>query len=220
MSFMRYERPHQCRVNTCFLFAHGAGANMDSDFMEAIAQGLLREGVAVCRIEFDYMAQRRNGASKRPPPSMDVVVAELRDAYNAIRMHSPCVVGGKSMGGRVATLLAAKMPVNGVICLGYPFHPPKKPDKLRVAHFPDLATKNTPALFVQGERDPFGSRDDVVQYRLPEIFGNNLSFQWVDDGDHDFKPRKRSGVTLEDNINVTIAAIVSYLVKLEVNIHA
>ena len=96
------------------------------------------------------------------------------------------VIGGKSMGGRMASLLAAEDGARGLVCLGYPFHPPGKPDRTRVEHLAGLAV---PALIVQGTRDPFGTTTDVAGYRLSPA----VSIAWIDDGDHDLKPRRSSG---------------------------
>src|ERR1700683_2872759 len=102
------------------------------------------------------------------------------------------VIGGKSMGGRIASLVADDAGVDGLVCLGFPFHPVGKPDKLRVEH---LGKIKTPTLIVQGERDPFGSREEVAGYKLSAA----VRIEWLVDGDHSFKPRKSSGRTEERN---------------------
>jgi uncharacterized protein len=117
------------------------------------------------------------------------------------------VIGGKSMGGRIASLVADEAGVAGLVCLGYPFHPVGKPDRLRVEH---LAAINTPTLIVQGERDPFGSREEVGGYKL----ARKLRVKWIDDGDHSFKPRKASGRTEAGNCVVAVKAVVAFVESL------
>jgi predicted alpha/beta-hydrolase family hydrolase len=171
--------------------AHGAGAPMDSPFMNEIAQGIAAGGFRVARFEFPYMHARREGG-KSGPPDREAVLREVW--LDAIRELGPerLVVGGKSLGGRIASLVADEAGVRGLLCLGYPFHPPGKPDRLRTAHLRDLAT---PALILQGTRDPFGSPDEVGGYRL----GRSIRVVWVPDGDHSFKPRAKSGRTEGEN---------------------
>jgi predicted alpha/beta-hydrolase family hydrolase len=187
------------------LLAHGAGAPMDSAAMTAIAQALAAEGLRVVRFEFPYMAARRQGARK-PPPRAETLVEAYRDAVAALAAGGPLVVGGKSMGGRVASLLADELHAAGLaaglLCLGYPFHPPAQPGKLRTAHLETLAT---PTLIVQGTRDPFGTREEVAAYRLSPA----IDILWMEDGDHDLKPRKSvSGFTAADH-RATMAGAVS-----------
>lgn len=171
-----------------FLFAHGAGATMEAPFMEVVAEGLAMRGVRVVRFEFDYMAARRRGGPKRPPPKMDILQLEYRAAVAELTCHGPLVIGGKSMGGRVASLIAddllAAGAIDGLLCLGYPFHPQGKPEKLRTAHLADLTV---PTLICHGTRDPFGTEEEVAGYALSE----RVDLFWVADGDHDLKPRKR-----------------------------
>ncbi|WP_406827539.1 alpha/beta fold hydrolase [Microbulbifer sp. ARAS458-1] len=180
---------------TWFLFAHGAGAPMDSDFMQAMAGLLVQRGVGVIRFEFPYMSERRLTGKRRPPNKMDVLQAffqEQIDRANAEFPGVPLVIGGKSMGGRVASMLAQKNvekgAIAGAVCLGYPFHPPGKPEKLRTDH---LRPMTCPLVIIQGSRDKLGSRDEVAEYPL----GSGIDLHWLEDGDHDFKPRKASGFT-------------------------
>ncbi|QFT55641.1 alpha/beta fold hydrolase [Microbulbifer sp. THAF38] len=175
-----------------FLFAHGAGAPMDSDFMQALAVGLCKQGIEVVRFEFPYMVQRRSGGSKRPPNTMPQLQECFEAQIERFAGDLPLFIGGKSMGGRVASLLADKSfeqgLIAGLICLGYPFHPQGKPDKLRTEHLLDSVC---PTLIVQGDRDPLGSREEVVTYGLSD----SIEIEWLADGDHDFKPRRASGYT-------------------------
>jgi Alpha/beta hydrolase domain len=108
------------------------------------------------------------------------------------------------MGGRIASLIADEVGVSGLVCLGYPFHPVSKPDKLRVEH---LRASKTPTLILQGERDPFGNRVEVVKYKLSP----SVKVTWVKDGDYSFKPRKSSGTTEEKNWRAAAAKIEAFL---------
>ena len=171
--------------------AHGAGAPMDSPFMDEIAKGIAEGGFRVARFEFPYMRARREGEKSGAPDREPV----LRESWlEAIRELGPdrLVIGGKSLGGRIASLVADAAGVRGLLCLGYPFHPPGKPDRLRTKHLAGLAT---PALVLQGERDPFGTPEEVAAYRL----ARSIRVVWVPDGDHSFKPRVRSGRTEAEN---------------------
>ncbi|SHG13109.1 hypothetical protein SAMN04487965_3358 [Microbulbifer donghaiensis] len=194
-----------------FLFAHGAGAPMDSDFMQAIAAGLCENGVEVVRFEFPYMAQRRTGGSKRPPNRMPELLECFREQIERVCERGdglPLFIGGKSMGGRAASLLAQEYAdrgvVAGLVCLGYPFHPRGKPDKLRTEHLLELSC---PTLVVQGSRDPLGNAEEVAGYGLPE----SVQLVWLEDGDHDFKPRGVSGMTREQHWQAAVAAVAQFL---------
>ena len=189
-------------AQTTILLAHGAGAPMDSASMEAVAQALAAEGLRVARFEFGYMAARREGR-RRPPPRAETLIPEYRQAVEALAPDTPLVIGGKSMGGRVASMLADEMHaagrIAGLLCLGYPFHPPERPEKLRTAHLEGL---ETPALICQGTRDAFGTRDEVEAYELSP----SIEFLWLEDGDHDLKPRRSiSEFTAADHLR-TVAA--------------
>ena len=178
--------------------AHGAGAAMDSAFMNAMAAGLAKRGYRVARFEFPYMAARRQG--KKGPPNREPVLRETWLAVVNELGNEHLVIGGKSMGGRIASLIADEAAVAGLVCLGYPFHPVGKSDQLRVKH---LHVIKAPTLILQGERDPFGSREEVSAYKLASI----LRIAWMKDGDHSLKPRKKSGVTEEENWNAAIEEI-------------
>jgi len=185
------------------LLAHGAGAPMDSPFMNEISTELAANGVDVFRFEFAYMAARRTG-SRKPPPRADRLTQEFIGALDKIETGKTLFIGGKSMGGRVASMVAEGLyqsrGIAGLICLGYPFHPPAKPATLRVS---DLETLTVPTLICQGTRDPFGTREQVEDYRLSEA----IDLLWLEDGDHDFKPRKTSGLTQTHNIRAATKAI-------------
>jgi uncharacterized protein len=189
------------------ILAHGAGAAMDSPFMDTIASGLARNGLRVARFEFPYMRARRKGSRRGAPDREPVLLDSWRAAVTAAGDRARLVVGGKSLGGRIASMVADEMKVRGLICLGYPFHPPGKPDRLRVAHLEDL---HTPALIIQGTRDPFGRIEEVGKYRLSPV----IEFCWMEDGDHSFKPRASSGRTERENLADAIAAATSFVDRL------
>jgi predicted alpha/beta-hydrolase family hydrolase len=173
--------------------AHGAGAPMNSPFMNEMAAGLAAAGLTVARFEFPYMAARRGGGPRRGPDRSPVLEASWLEAVAALGGGASFVVGGKSMGGRIASMIADRAGARGLLCLGYPFHPPGRPDQLRTAH---LGTLRTPALVIQGERDTFGTRAEVEGYALSAA----IRVRWLADGDHSFKPRARSGHTQAEHM--------------------
>lgn len=181
------------------LLAHGAGAAMDSPFMTAITSGLATLGWRVVRFEFPYMARQRETGRRQGPDRMPVLQEAFRQQVRLEKSEQPgrpLFIGGKSMGGRVASLLidelAARDGVRGCLCLGYPFHPPGKPLQLRTEH---LAALQTPTLILQGERDTFGRREEVETYNLsPQV-----QLSWIASGDHSFKPSKSSGLSEAEN---------------------
>jgi hypothetical protein len=191
------------RGRTTVILAHGAGTAMDTEFMDRFAGGLADHDLRVVRFEFPYMAERRRTGKRRPPDREPV----LRNTWCRVidwQSSDRVIIGGKSMGGRIASLIADEAGVAGLVCLGYPFHPAGKSAKLRIEH---LQTIETPTLIVQGERDPFGSFDEVRGYPLaPEI-----QICWLADGDHGFKPRKSSGRSLDDNIADALTSIATFV---------
>ena len=198
----------QCRL----LLAHGAGAAMDSPFLDTFAALIAERGIATTRFEFDYMAARRTSPKRKPPPKAELLVQQYESAVEMVRGRMTpgerLFIGGKSMGGRVASLIAdrlhAKGSINGLVCLGYPFHAPKTPDKLRTAH---LVEMTSPALIVQGDRDPFGTRAEVEAMSL----STQIAFQWAPDGDHDLGPRGASGYTRRGNLEAAADAVVAFM---------
>jgi len=186
-----------------FALAHGAGAAMDSTWLKNLARDLGAEGIRVVRFEFPYMHARREG--RRPPPDREpVLIATWRTVIAELGGAERLVIGGKSMGGRMASKVADEMGVRGLVCLGYPFHPPGQPEKTRTAHLADL---RTPTLIVQGTRDTLGSREDVEGYTLsPQI-----RIVWLEDGDHSFKPRASSGRTERQNLTAAVAAVSEFI---------
>ncbi|MGI9462942.1 MAG: alpha/beta family hydrolase [Aestuariivirgaceae bacterium] len=187
----------------CLILAHGAGAPMDIDFMNVMAGLIAAQGIGVMRFEFDYMARRRTTGKKAPPPKAERLIDEFKSAIAAAGVERP-FIGGKSLGGRVASMCADELhaagSIAGLVCLGYPFHPTGKPHSLRTAHLEDIAC---PVLIVQGERDPFGNVEEIAGYKLARAIG----FHYAPFGDHDLSPPKRSGRTASDNWRDCAAAI-------------
>jgi len=187
---------------TTIVLAHGAGAGMDSAPMTALAGGLGAEGFRVVRFEFPYMRRRRD-TGKRGGPDRPAVLLETWEEVITELGREGLIIGGKSMGGRIASIAADHARVAGLVCLGYPFHPPGRSEKLRTEH---LAELRTPTLIVQGTRDPFGTPEEVATYELsPQI-----RVVWLEDGDHSFKPRVSSGRTEEQNFGEAIGAIAAF----------
>ena len=193
------------------LLAHGAGAPMDTQFLQDVTARLVARGVGVARFEFAYMAMRRHSAPRRPPPKVASLAGEFHAAMAAVQARypdAPLWIGGKSMGGRVASMIAdtafAAGRIEGCVCVGYPFHPANKPDKLRTAH---LTAMRCPTLILQGDRDPLGNRCDVTSYELSPA----IVVHWVGDGDHDLRPRKASGQTLDGNLAAAADRIAAFI---------
>ena len=189
--------------------AHGAGAPMDSAFMVAFSEGLAERGLRCVRFEFPYMAQRRDDGKKRPPNRAPILLETWRAVIDHLGRDN-LVIGGKSMGGRMASMVARELedegaPVKGLVCLGYPFHPPGKPEKAegRMAHLLDI---KTPTLILQGARDTFGGIDQVPDLPLSDA----IRVQWLEDGDHGFKPRKKSGRSEAQNWAEAIDAMAAF----------
>jgi predicted alpha/beta-hydrolase family hydrolase len=186
------------------LLAHGAGAPMDTPFMNAFATALAEHGLRTFRFEFAYMASRRSGEGRKPPPKAERVMGEFLQAVEAAPAGGPLFVGGKSMGGRVASMVAEELfrakKIAGLFCLGYPFHPPGRPEQLRTAHLTELTV---PTLICQGTRDPFGTREDVASYSLSPA----IRIHWLEGGNHDFRPEKGSGLTAKENLRSAADAL-------------
>lgn len=136
------------------VLAHGAGGPMDSPFMETIAGGAAKAGIRVARFEFPYMRRRRETGKGGAPDSGPALMQSWRDTIAKLGGAKRLVIGGKSLGGRIASMIADETGVRGLVCLGYPFHPPGKPERTRTRHLEHL---RTPALVLQGTRDTFGS---------------------------------------------------------------
>lgn len=203
MTTFLFDGPEDAPVR--LLLAHGAGAGMELVAMATMAGALAAAGLRVARFDFAYMAARREGG-RGVPPKAETLKPEFLAAVAALGPGAPLVIGGKSMGGRVASMVAdtllAQAAAVGLVCVGYPFHPPGNAAQLRIAHLLHLLT---PTLICQGTRDPFGSRAEVAGYALPD----RIDFLWLEDGDHDLRPRKAvSGFTAAQH-KATMAAHVA-----------
>lgn len=188
------------------LIAHGAGAGQHSHYMHHLRAALADQGVQTLAVEFAYMQRMQREAKRIPPPRIELLVEELSHWCDILTRPQGGMpwLGGKSMGGRAASLLAARERAAGLVLCGYPFHPPRKPEKLRLAHWPRI---DCPTLVVQGSRDPFGTREEVERYELTE----RACVHWLEDGDHDWKPRRRSGRTQAQLIEEGAAAIAAFM---------
>ena len=183
--------------------AHGAGAPMDSPFMAAFAEGLAAEGFRVVRFEFPYMVKRRLTGTRRPPDRAPVLLEAWRAVIAALG-PGRLVIGGKSLGGRMASLVADETGVRGLVCLGFPFHAPGKPATERIGQMANLVT---PTLILQGERDTLGNAGEVAGYDL----SGAVRVHWLADGDHGFKPRRASGLTERQNWDEAMAEIAKFV---------
>jgi uncharacterized protein len=190
------------------VLAHGAGAPMDSPFLNTVAAGLAAAGLRVVRFEFPYMRRRREEGRRGAPDREPALRAAWREVIDELGGGERLVIGGKSLGGRMASLVADETGARGLVCLGYPFHPPDRPDRLRTAHLQDL---RTPTLIVQGTRDPFGTPEDVAGYTLSPA----IRIVWLEDGDHSFKPRVSSGFKEAQHLETAVAAVVGFVRSLE-----
>ncbi len=186
-----------------FIFAHGAGAGMDHEFMQSVAKGLAFKGIRVIRFNFPYMIKRAEDGKRRPPdraPKLLEAYQEIIEQVDADKL----VIGGKSMGGRMASHLSKVDKVAAMACLGFPFHPPGKPEKYKGEHLAELAK---PCLILQGERDTFGKREEFADFDLSD----SIRVEFIPDGDHSFKPRKSSGYTEQQNIALTVEKLAAFI---------
>jgi len=189
------------------VLAHGAGAPMRSAFLAAVARGVAAGGARVARFEFPSMRARRSGGPRGAPDREPVLRESWLSAIAALGGAGRLAIGGKSLGGRIASMVADEAGVLGLVCLGYPFHPPGRPERLRTKH---LEALRTPALIVQGTRDPFGSREDVAGYSLSP----SIRIAWIEGGDHSFKPRSSSGRTETETLAEAVARVREFLAGL------
>lgn len=180
---MNYLADGPAKTPHIFLFAHGAGGAMDTSFMNIVAKALGERGIRVVRFEFPYMAARRTSGKKGGAPDRQPVLLDtFRRVVEEHGGGANVIVGGKSMGGRMASMIADEVGARGLLVFGYPFHPPGKPQQLRTAHLEQL---RTPSLILQGTRDMFGTRDDVATYTLSPA----IRVEWMEGGDHSLKGR-------------------------------
>lgn len=187
-----------------FVFAHGAGAGQNSEFMRLMAEGICKHNINVQRFNFAYMALALESGKRRPPDRADKLIEHFKTVLTEVDRDLPIFIGGKSMGGRMASMLVQESFAKGCVCMGYPFHPPGKPEKLRTEH---LLAINKPVLILQGERDTFGTKQEIEKFSLSA----QVDVNYLADGDHSFKPRKTSGFKLDDNLNLAIEKTVKFI---------
>lgn len=196
-----------------YVLGHGAGAGMTHPFLGAVAERLARRGIATLRYQFPYM-----DAGRRSPDAPRVLESTVRRAIETAAETAPdltIIAGGKSMGGRITSHVAAVDPpphLGGLVFLGYPLHAPKKPDTKRARH---LGAIRTPMLFLQGTRDNLA--DLGLVQSVVEDLGQKATLQVIDGGDHSFKVLKRSGRT-ETEVICEIVDSISEWAKSELQV--
>ncbi|MBU2893973.1 hypothetical protein KO495_11660 [Colwellia sp. D2M02] len=197
------------------IFAHGAGADMHHEFMVEMTRLLNLAKVNVLRFNFPFMDKRIATGKRYPPDRMPILLACYQDVIDRFLQSScaqdlPLFIGGKSMGSRVACTLATnvenKAKFLGVFCLGYPFHPAKKPEKLRLE---PLIEGKLPVLIIQGDRDTLGSQSEVISYNLPE----HCQSVFLADGDHSLKPRVKSGFSYQHHLQTAVDTLVTFILE-------
>lgn len=180
---------------------------MDSPFMESMATLIAARGLRVVRFEFPYMQRMRREEGRRPPDPAPRLIAAWHQVLDRLADQGLAperlLIGGKSLGGRMASLVAREHPVAGLVCLGYPFHPPGRSEQTRVQHLRDI---QIPTLICEGTRDPFGRPDEVAGYGL----GSAIRLVWIEDGEHSFMPGRSSGRTWEQNLNQAADAVAQW----------
>lgn len=196
------------------VFAHGAGADMRHEFMEQVSALFNKANINVVRFNFSYMDKRIELGKRYPPDRMPKLIDCYKRVINDIPVNDskqgllPLFIGGKSMGSRVAVTIAADddiaVLIEGVFCIGYPFHPTKKPEKLRLE---PLQNTQIPVLILQGDRDTLGSQLEIEQYELSSL----CHTIYLPDGDHSLKPRIKSGYTHQQHIETAVNAIVKFI---------
>ena len=201
-----------------YIFAHGAGADMNSEFMTQVAELWAAKGIRVIRFNFPYMIKRGEDGKRRPPDRAPKLLAADEEVVQ--HLACPVFIGGKSMGGRMASMLLAenamkdekeRLPIRGAACLGFPFHAVGKEPKDRLDHLKDLVA---PLLIVQGSRDTMGTQEEVLEYLKEERINASIKIRWLEDGNHDLKPRKVSGFTHQEHINSAIEQVTDYVLAL------
>ena len=198
--------PDAMSARRVLVLAPGAGAGAGHRSMEGLARGIAEHGVSVVRFDFPYMRRAQAAGKERgwPPDSQDVLTATWLSVIQQLGGPRRLIIGGRSMGGRIASYLADSLEAPGLVCIGYPFHPPREPNRAKTSHLRDLAT---PTLIVQGERDPYGSREDVDSYQLSPM----VRIVWITDGDHALIPRRRSGRSEAQNLAEAVSAVARFV---------
>ena len=194
------------------VLAHGAGADMEHSYLTHFTQLLNQQHITVLRFNFPYMVKRQLDGKRRPPDRMPTLIERYQTLLATMPMPAnlPLFIAGKSMGGRVAAMLAndqhciTEYAIKGVVCIGYPFHPIKKTEKLRLT---PLQQTQLPTLILQGERDALGNKEEIAEYELASL----CQLHFFADGDHDLKPRVKSGFTLENHLQQATTIISEFI---------
>lgn len=190
------------------IFAHGAGADSQHELMHKLATLFNTHGINVTLFDFPYMQRRQKEGRRFLPDKMPILVEAFEQQIASLQTSLPLFIGGKSMGGRVAATIAsttkAANTIKGVLCFGYPFHPQKKPEKLRLA---PLQQTLRPICIMQGERDALGSQTEIVDYEISRY----CELNYFADGDHDLKPRQASGYTHQQHLAAAVECAVTFI---------
>lgn len=201
-----YPASSKNRAGITLILGHGAGTGQQSAFMVKFATELAARGIDAVTFNFLYTEHGRG-----IPDKNDVLEACYRAVIEAVRAQkkltkNKLAIGGKSMGGRIASQIAAGdvADLAGLVFLGYPLHPPGRPDKLRAAHLPKI---KAPMLFVQGSRDTFGTPEEL----RPILKKLNAELYVIEGGDHSFKVPKSAGVTQEEVYTHVLDEVASWL---------
>ena len=187
----REAKPEKWNGDVAIILAHGAGQGIDSPFMKFFHETLSKRGLLSVQFNFDYMQQGRSIPD--PQPKMQALYREVVAEVRAAHRPKKTIIGGKSMGGRVASYIAGSTGgVNGLVFLGYPLHPPGKQDKMRDEHLYEI---DLPMLFLSGTRDTFAERE--LLEKVVKKLGKRATLVWTEKGDHSLKVGKSGTATLE-----------------------
>ena len=207
-------RGPQRGADRAVLLAHGAGADMRAAALTVVADALAGERIPSLRFDFPYRQAGRR-APDRPPVLLAAVRAAAAELARRTKLPPErLVLGGRSMGGRICSMAVADdadpLPALGLVLLGYPLHPPGKPERLRVEHFPSIVV---PVLFVSGTRDAFAAPDELERHA--EQIKGPVRFWWLETADHGFKPLKASGLTPAAALAAAAEAVVGFVQSLD-----
>jgi len=190
-------------ASAALVLAHGAGGNLDTPALVETAREVAAQGFPVLRFNFPY--RQANRRLPDPAPTLEQCYRAIAVHARALFGNTPLVLGGRSMGGRIASQIAADSPppgLAGLVFLAYPLHPPGRPEKLRDAHLPRIAV---PMLFLSGTRDTFAGRDllEATISRLPLA-----QIHWLESADHSFKTPRRKPAEINEEV---IERVVTFL---------
>ena len=191
---------------------------MNSEFITQVAETLAASGIRVVRFNFPYMIKREEDGKRRPPDRAPKLLAAYEEVIR--QLNCPVVIGGKSMGGRMSSLLLAqnaqreerdRLPILGSACMGFPFHAVGKDPKDRLDHLKELTQ---PLLIVQGTRDAMGTQEEVSGYIKEGRLNSSIQISWLKDGNHDLKPRIVSGFSHQQHKDSAIKQVAEFVLQL------